>query len=126
MDLIHAGLGASSEDRADRFYVGVLGLEKSLPKTLERELGLALFGIDADLTMLNYKGQGVHFEIFVLPGPVTSRPEVAHTCLQVADLAALVGRCRQAGARVIEVPKGDKTLTFVADFDGNLFEMKGA
>ena len=124
MDFVHTGLGASSEDRADAFYEGVLGLAKDPAKVLGRELSQALFGIDADLPMLNYRGDGVHFEVFVLPGPVDPRPAVTHACLQVADLAALVAACERAGARVIQVPKGDKTLTFVADLDGNLFEVK--
>jgi hypothetical protein len=28
------------------------------------------------------------------------------------------------GVQVIRVPKGDRWLTFIQDFDGNLFEIK--
>jgi hypothetical protein len=28
------------------------------------------------------------------------------------------------GVEITQIPKGDRTLTFIKDFDGNLFEIK--
>jgi catechol 2,3-dioxygenase-like lactoylglutathione lyase family enzyme len=124
MEFVHTGLGASSEEKADRFFVGILGLEKSEPKTLDRKLSRALFGINDELLMLNYRGGSAHYEVFVHQGHETPRNQVAHSCLRVNDLAEIVEKCRAAGAKVVEVPKGSGVVTFLSDFDGNLFEMK--
>ena len=35
-------------------------------------------------------------------------------------------RCKAADVAVNRVPKGDRLLTFVKDYDGNLFEIKEA
>ena len=126
MEIIHTGLGASSEENADRFFVHILGLEKSGPKPLDRKLSQALFGINDELSMLNYRGGNAHYEIFVFQGYLPPQNQVTHSCLKVADLAGTIGRCRAAGVKVIEVPKGSGVVTFISDYDGNLFEMKEA
>lgn len=124
MEIIHTGLGASSEEKADRFFVDILGLEKSGPKTLDKKLGQAIFGIDADLQMLNYRGGNAHFEIFVVQGYNAPQNQVAHSCLKVVDLASTIDKCRAAGVKIVEVPKGSGVVTFISDYDGNLIEMK--
>jgi catechol 2,3-dioxygenase-like lactoylglutathione lyase family enzyme len=45
MKIIHTGLAASSEEKADRFFIDILGLEKSMPKILDKKLTQAIFGI---------------------------------------------------------------------------------
>jgi catechol 2,3-dioxygenase-like lactoylglutathione lyase family enzyme len=49
---------------------------------------------------------------------------IDHVSLGVPDLGSFLNRCRDAGATVIQVPKGHVFLTFVRDADGNLFEIK--
>ncbi|MGD2188148.1 MAG: hypothetical protein PVI71_18605, partial [Desulfobacterales bacterium] len=65
MILRHAALVCSSEKKSDRFYKNLLGLEKSEPKTLPLSLSKAIFNVDAELLMVNYQGEHVHFEIFI-------------------------------------------------------------
>ena len=65
MDLLHVALTSGSEERADAFYVGLLGLKKAGPKILPTEIGRTLFGIDRELTVINYTGGSAHFEVFV-------------------------------------------------------------
>ena len=45
-------------------------------------------------------------------------------CLEVADLESFLEKCRSLKVDVARIPKGDKILTFIRDFDGNLFELK--
>jgi hypothetical protein len=42
----------------------------------------------------------------------------------VRDLEAFLERALAMGVPVIRAPKGDRWITFVQDFDGNLFEIK--
>lgn len=124
METIHTGLGASSEDKADRFYVDILGLKKSEPKILDKTLCQSLFGINEKLLMIHYRGENVHYEIFVYQEYMAPRNQVAHSCLKITDSTKIVDKCKHAGVKVIEVPKDSGIVTFVSDHDGNLFEIK--
>ena len=124
MMLRHVALSCGSEEQADNFYHHLLGLEKSAIKTLPAAVSKALFEIDADLKIINYRNDRLHFEIF-LTGTQMSRPHrLAHVCLGVDDLAAFLTDCRRLQVKILQVPKGDKLLTFVSDDDGNLFEIQ--
>lgn len=124
MKLKHVGLVYSSEENADRFLRGVLGLKKSEPKTLSRELCRSIFDEDRELTMFNYTDDSLQFEVFIdSRHPGKARP-VEHVCLEVEDMRAFLARCGRAGVSVRQVPRGDSLLVFASDADGNLFEIK--
>lgn len=124
MKFVHTGLGASSEENADRFFVNILALEKSAPKVLNKEITYAIFGISEELLIINYKNENVHYEILVYNEYRAPEKQIAHSCLQVKDLINIVNKCRKTGLKVVEVPKGTGVVTFISDFDGNLFEIK--
>ena len=123
MFLKHVGLTCSTEDNADRFYRDLLGLNKSEPKTLSSDLSRAIFNLDADLLLINYKNENIHFEIFVSDQFDSIADRIAHQCLEIKDLSEFISKCRLMGVEVALIPKDDKTLTFIKDFDGNLFEL---
>lgn len=124
MHFIHTGLAASSEKNADDFYSAILGLEKSSPKNLDRDLSLAIFNIDCELLLLHYQSGTTDFEIIIYQGYSAPKIQIAHSCIQVNSKESIVKKCRGAGLKVIEVPKGSGVITFVSDYDGNLFELK--
>jgi catechol 2,3-dioxygenase-like lactoylglutathione lyase family enzyme len=126
LGLHHLGLVSRSAAKADRFYRDVLGLEKSPPKTLPASLARPLFGLEKDVLVLNYAGEGLQFEVFVLEGGTPAAACPAHACLETDDLDGFLGRCRGWDVPVIRVPKGDSLVTFIRDGDGNLFEVKTA
>jgi len=124
MEIIHTGLAVSSEEKADRFFIDILGLEKSEPKIIDKKLTQAIFGINNELFVIHYQGGTVHYEIFVYQEYKAPEKQVAHSCIKVTDLAKIVNKCREAGVRVVEVPKGSVVVIFISDYDGNLFEVK--
>lgn len=126
MDWVHMGLACRSEIHADRFFVDVLGLTKSQPKTLPGRLSESIFGVAADLVMINYTGPSLRFEVFIDPNRKRSNDPIIHACLTVEDRDAFLKRCEDHAIEVIRVPKGDALLTFVRDDDGNLYEIKAA
>ena len=121
---VHTGLAASSEEKADRFFINILGLEKSEPKIIYKKLAHTLFGIDDELLMIHYRGGTVDYEIFVHREYIAPEKQIAHSCIKVNDLEKIVNKCKNAGLKVIEVPKGSGVITFISDYDGNLFEVK--
>jgi catechol 2,3-dioxygenase-like lactoylglutathione lyase family enzyme len=124
MILRHVALTCSSEENSDRFYKNLLGLEKSEPKPLTRALSNAIFNVESELQMINYLDEYVHFEIFISSHSRRSVGQIEHVCLEVDDLQGFLKKCRNLGVEVSQIPKGDRTLTFIRDFDGNLFEIK--
>ena len=123
MLLRHVGLTCSTEDNADKFYRDLLGLNKSEPKILPADLSHAIFKIKSPLSIINYMSGNLHFEVFITHRAFKSSP-IAHQCLEVNDLDLFVEKCRKMGIKIAQIPKGDKLLTFIEDFDGNLFEIK--
>ena len=124
MRLNHVALVCSSEENADDFYGGILALERMRTSVLPKDLARQIFGIDRECQMLLYGNGRFTAELFVaedLPGGETS---FEHVCLEVEDVEAFVVECEAGGVRVNRVLKGERLLTFVRDFDGNLFEIK--
>jgi len=124
MHLKHVALVAGSEEKADIFYSNLLGLNKSEPKTLPLELSKAIFNLDAELVIINYLNEDLHFEIFITDRSKDSSRQIEHLCLEVDDLSVFLNKCDSLGVEVVRIPKGDKMLTFIRDFNGNLFEIK--
>jgi hypothetical protein len=65
----------------------------------------------------------IHFEVFIAKHISTIQRQIEHQCLEVDDLGAFIEKCRSMEVEVALIPKGDKTLIFIKDFDGNLFEI---
>jgi len=124
MDLLHVALTSISEARADRFYVDLLGLRKAEPKILAAEIGRALFGVDRELTVINYIGGAAHFEVFVCRAAATPVRRIEHACIAVENLPEFLRKCEKVQVEIIRVPKGESLITFIRDADGNLFEIK--
>jgi catechol 2,3-dioxygenase-like lactoylglutathione lyase family enzyme len=124
MLLRHAALTCSSEKNSDKFYKNLLGLKKSEPKILPTPLSKAIFNVDSELMMINYQGEQVHFEIFISGPSINAGRQIEHVCLEVDDLQGFLKKCRNLRVEVSQIPKRDRTLNFIRDFDGNLFEIK--
>jgi catechol 2,3-dioxygenase-like lactoylglutathione lyase family enzyme len=124
MRLKHVGLSCRTEENADKFYQDLLGLDKSEPKTLSADLSKAIFNRNADLAIINYFNDHVHCEIFIVDQTANSFEPIAHLCLEVDNLPGFIEKCRHMSVAVTQIPKGDNMLTFIKDFDGNLFEIK--
>lgn len=120
----HIGLVCSSEEKSDKFYQELLGLEKLKPGRAPRELAKPIFNVDKELKMINYTKGSVHFEIFIDERRTYDNTKIEHVCIEVEDLTRFLARCRSLGIEQFQVPKGDRLLTFVRDEDGNLFEIK--
>jgi len=124
MRVRHYGLACRSEETADRFYEKLLGLKKSERKTVPAALAEPLFGLSCDLEVLNYAGEGAHFEVFIHEREPSVAVSPAHICLEVEDLEVFLERCRAMEVPVIRAPRGDRWIIFIQDFDGNMFELK--
>jgi catechol 2,3-dioxygenase-like lactoylglutathione lyase family enzyme len=124
MKLNHVALLCSSEQKADDFYQGILGLRKMKSAILPSELSHQIFGIDLECPLLLYGNDQMKVEVF-LAEPLRERgPSFGHICLEVDDRETFMEKCQGSNVAVNLVPKEDRLLIFIQDFDGNLFEIK--
>lgn len=124
MVLKHVALVCGSEENSDKFYEQLLGLAKINSKILPRELSRQIFDLDSELQIINYADDTIHFEIFINSKESIDVKRIEHVCLEIEDMAAFLTQCRAMGVKVRQIPKGDKLLVFIKDYDGNLFEIK--
>ena len=124
MKLIHMALACRSEADSDRFYQGLLGLRKIRSKTIPSSLAEQVFGRREEFRGIDYADETLHFEVFIDPHAGREHGRLEHVCLEVADLEDFLRKCREAGAAVLQVPRGSGRLTFVRDYDGHLYEIK--
>jgi catechol 2,3-dioxygenase-like lactoylglutathione lyase family enzyme len=124
MVLKHVALVCSSENNSDKFYGDLLGLEKRGTKVLPKKLSRQIFDLDTEYTIVNYANDTVHFEIFLDNLGGGPKNSLAHVCIEVDDLTEFLTKCRSLGTPIRQIPKENGVITFISDFDGNLFEIK--
>ena len=124
MQLKHIALVCSTAEKADRFYKDVLGLKKINEKTIPATLSNEIFNVNAKLKIVNYTNDTLHFEIFISDTHRIETNRIDHVCIEVDNLEAFLEMCRKMEIEIVQIPKGAAILTFVKDFDGNLFEIK--
>jgi catechol 2,3-dioxygenase-like lactoylglutathione lyase family enzyme len=125
MKLLHVGTVARSAQAAERFYGELLGLKRASTKSLAPALAQQLFGVERELSILNFVGDGAHFEVFV-DEFATPSGRIAHVCLEVEDLDRLIERARSMNFPILRVAKGSSWVTFLDDDNGHRFELKSA
>jgi catechol 2,3-dioxygenase-like lactoylglutathione lyase family enzyme len=124
MQLKHVALVCSSEEKSDRFYSGLFGLQKVSSKTIPSRLVNQIFNIDSDLKIISYANDNIVFEVFIDSKNRAEKNKIEHVCIQVKNLGSFLETCRSMKIEIIQVPKGDAFITFIKDDDGNSFEIK--
>jgi catechol 2,3-dioxygenase-like lactoylglutathione lyase family enzyme len=76
--------------------------------------------------MILYEQDGLAVEVFVPEESPLRKATFEHLCLEVAERETFLKTCEENGLEVRRIPRGEAFLAFVADFDGNLFEIKEA
>lgn len=120
--LNHVALECADKDKADLFFVNILGMQKVKSSTLPDDLSDAIFGIKSRVGMEVYDNGRVKMEVFITGKNKPSGYE--HTCIDVKDRKAFIKRCAKHGIEPMVIKRGGKDLLFVRDFSNNLFEVK--
>ena len=118
----HVALEYADKDKADLFFVKVLGMQKVKSSTLPEDLSDAIFGIKSHVDMEVYDNGMVRMEVFITGKSKHSGYE--HTCINVRDRKAFIKQCVKYGIEPMVIKRGGKDLLFVRDFSNNLFEVK--
>lgn len=122
----HVAVARRSESASDRFFAGLLGLERSRARDLAPDLAERIFGRAVACRMIDYERDGIRFEVFVPADGELGTRGFGHVCLTVEDRETLVARCLGEPCRVIRVPREGSDIVFLEDGDGNLYEIQEA
>jgi hypothetical protein len=120
--LKHVALQYSEKKQADMFFSKILGLQLKKTFTISKDLTFEIFGIKEEILIVVYENENACFEIFITNKKNESNFE--HTCIQINNKEEFIERCKKYGIKPSFVKKGEKTLLFIKDFAGNLFEIK--
>jgi catechol 2,3-dioxygenase-like lactoylglutathione lyase family enzyme len=123
--LNHTSVVCCSEERAERFYGEILGLERVKDFVIDKDLTRAIFDREGECRIIGYGSEAFTIEVFIpSPMPEAARRPFVHICLEADDPEGLLATCEKEGLEVRRVPRGAKEVCFVKDPDGNLFEIK--
>ncbi len=110
------------EDEA--FFTEVLGMEKVGGFKIDSALAEKIFKIKQEVETAIFVKGNVKIELFITGREAV--PSFNHVCFEIPDRKSFVERCRRLGIKPIIVEKTGKSMLFVRDFSGNLFEIKDA
>ena len=106
MILSHVALASSSEESADRFFGGLLGLKKSEPKILPAAYPKPFSRSARSSGSSTMRMTAVHFEIFIFPaaGPSvrpgqSSTSALKSTASKVSSKTAVAWACSSSGSQ---------------------------
>jgi len=120
--LKHVALQYSDKKQADIFFTKILEMQLQKTFTISKDLTYDIFGIREEILIAVYENENTCFEIFITDKQTDYSFE--HTCIQIDNKEELIKRCKKYGIKPLFVKKGEKTLLFIKDFAGNLFEIK--
>ena len=120
--LQHIALQCNNSKKAEIFFTKILGLKVEKEFCLSEKLSDEIFGIKENVDVKIYGNKQVTFEIFITKKAQNTGFE--HTCIEIQDQEKFIEHCKRYNINPMFVKKGEKTLFFVKDFAGNLFEIK--
>ena len=124
MKLHHVAVVCHSQENADRFYGEILGLKQIKSFTLNRELVDQIFDVNCECQMILYGNENFAVEVFVTSVHPEKVNPFVHLCIEVENKEKLAENCQAKGLETKRISRGDGSLIFVKDYDGNLFEIK--
>ena len=120
--ILHVGIQYDDRKSAETFFTKILGLKLKKSFTLSKELTKNIFGIFEDILIDVYENEESCFEVFITDKITKYRYE--HICIEIENIDDFISNCKKYGIDPIFVKKGLKTLLFIKDFSGNLYEIK--
>jgi catechol 2,3-dioxygenase-like lactoylglutathione lyase family enzyme len=119
---IHIALQYPDKEKAKIFFNSILGLSLHKTFSLSKSLSKEIFGIDEEVDVDVYRNEGACFEIFITN--VQTKYNFEHTCIEIDNKDEFIKKCQRFGIEPIFVKKGDRTLLFIKDLSGYIYEIK--
>lgn len=126
MKIEHVAVGSNSEQDADKFFMSLLGLEKTRSFTVSSDLMEQFFGVKKEQQIIRYEDDNVSFEVFITKDDQKTHDIFTHSCLLLEDRDSFVENALSLGFSVTKVPRKESEgyYLFVKDSFNNLYEIK--
>ncbi|MBN1151062.1 hypothetical protein JXA84_07585 [candidate division WOR-3 bacterium] len=122
--IAHVAVTVSSKEYAEEFFKTVLQCKYMYSYGLDALTSRSLFGIEMPAHVYIYMSGEDWIEVFVLKGYKKNQTSFDHICFRMDDIPGIVARGQKQGYTFIRHKKSDKTVLFIQDKDGNLYELK--
>jgi hypothetical protein len=126
MKVEHIAVGYNSEKEADRFFMDLLGLEKTRSKLVAADLMKDFFRVNRESKFIVYSDNQATFEVFITNDKSKVKDIYTHSCLLVENRESLLSKATSMGYDIIKVPRKDGKgyYLFIRDLYRNLYEIK--
>ncbi len=126
MQLEHLAIANNSEKESDKFFMNLLGCEKTRSFMVSSDLMEQFFNLKKEQKIVKYEKDNVSFEVFITDDDNHAKDILTHSCLVIEDREELVNKARLMGFETIKVPrKNDEGFyLFLKDSYKNLYEIK--
>lgn len=118
----HIAIQYKNRKQAETFFTKILGIPLKKTFTVSKDLSDAIFGLKEEVTVDVYSDEKAYFEIFITK--IQIKHGFEHIGLEINDKEEFINRCKNYDIEPIYVKKGEKTLLFIKDYAGNIFEIK--
>ncbi len=127
--MAHIGLVVKSLEDSRKFYEDVMGFKTHHDAKFSHEIMLQIFSIDspAKAAFLNCDSGAI--EIFMPDNNSSDTHQpgkcgINHFAIEVENVEDYVNNIREKGGKLNPLKKGDRTVWFASDPDGNIIELK--
>ena len=126
MKIEHIAVSSNSEEKADEFFMELLGMKKERDFVVPEDLMAKFFNVKKEQRVIRYKNEDLSVEAFITDDKNQSLDKFTHTCLIVEDRIRLIEKAKKLNLKVMQVPRknSDGFYLFLKDTYGNLFEIK--
>ena len=121
-NLNHVALTFPDKISAAIFFKEILDLSEIKSFEISNELSKQIFGISENIFVIVFGNNKVNFEVFITDK--IKKESYEHVCVEIENKEEFIKRCRQNNIEPIFVKKEDRTLLFIRDYSGNLYEIK--
>ena len=122
LSILHYAIPACDKESAERIFKELFGLEQKKSFFLSPQLSYEIFQINEPIEAIVYGNEHCTFEVFLIKDVGTV--SVHHICVEVESKEEFCKKCEKLDINIQFVQKAEKTLVFIRDDAGNLFEMK--
>jgi len=124
----HIAIASNSMEDSDKFFVDLLGLNKTRLFTVNSELMKEFFGENKEHSFVRYENNNMAVEVVINTNRSKANDIFTHSCLIVEDLNVedLITKAKTMGFKTVKVARKEKGgyYYFIKDLYNNLYEIK--
>ncbi|MHA1986736.1 MAG: VOC family protein [Promethearchaeota archaeon] len=126
MKIDHVAVGSNSEQDADKFFIELLGLQKTRSFSISADLNEKFFGLKNDQQIIRYGNSSLNIEVFLTGNNEKAKDTFTHPCLAIDNRDEFLNKALTLGFPIIKVPRknSDEYYLFIKDLFDNLYEIK--